>query len=141
MLMAVSIIGILAGLAIPNLKDILLRAQASKLAGDMEVVRVAVASYNSTTHAWPAETPAGTVPPELASYLPANYSFVRDGYELDYENWSLPGGLPGDPNTHRLIGVSVVVTNPALGNALEELLGKAIVFSIGNRHTIVIDRS
>ena len=139
--MAVSIVGILAGLAIPNMKDILLRAQASKLAGDMEVVRVAAASYHSASHGWPAETAAGKVPPELVPYLPANYSFVRDGYELDYENWSLPGGLPGDPNTHTLIGVSVVVTNPALGNALVELLGKAIVFSVGNKHTIVIDRS
>jgi prepilin-type N-terminal cleavage/methylation domain-containing protein len=141
MLVAVSIVGILAGLAIPNVKDVLLRAQATKLAGDMEVVRVAAASYNAKYHAWPAETAAGKVPPELVPYLPANYSFVRDGYELDYENWSLPGGLPGDPKTQTLIGVSVVVTNPALGNALVELLGKAIVFSVGNRHTIIIDRS
>ncbi|MCG6986901.1 MAG: prepilin-type N-terminal cleavage/methylation domain-containing protein [Gemmatimonadetes bacterium] len=140
-LVAVSIVGILAGLALPNMKDVLLRAQATKLAGDMEVVRVAAASYNAKYHAWPAETAAGKVPPELVPYLPANYSFVRDGYELDYENWSLPGGLPGDPKTHTLIGVSVVVTNPALGNALVELLGKAIIFSVGNRHTIVIDRS
>lgn len=66
---------------------------------------------------------------------------VRPYHAKDYENWSLPGGLPGDPNTHTLIGVSVVVANPALGNALVELLGNAIVFSVGNRHTIVIDRS
>jgi prepilin-type N-terminal cleavage/methylation domain-containing protein len=141
MLVTVSIVGILAGLAIPNVKDVLLRAQATKLAGDMEVVRVAAASYNAKYHTWPAETAAGKVPPELVPYLPENYSFLRDGYELDYENWSLPGGLPGDPSTHTLIGVSVVVTNPALGNALVELLGKAIVFSLGNRHTVVIDRS
>jgi type II secretory pathway pseudopilin PulG len=141
MLVAVSIIGILAGLAIPNMKEVLIRARATQLAGDMEVVRVAVQSYQGTYHTWPPETPAGTVPPGLVPFLPSNYSFVRDGYDLDYENWSLPGGLPGDPNTHTLIGVSVVVTDPSLGNALVELLGNAIVFSVGNTHTIVIDRS
>ncbi len=141
LLVAVSIIGILAGLAIPNMKMVLLRARATQLAGDMEVVRVAVQSYQGTSHAWPAETPSGTVPPELVPFLPENYSFDRDGYQLDYENWAMPGGLPGDPNTRNLIGVSVVVTDPMLGNALTELLGKSIVFSVGNKHTVLIDRS
>ncbi len=141
LLVVVSILGILAGLAIPNMKTILLRARATELAGDMDVVRVATQTYNGYTHTWPAETSAGTVPPELTPYLPDGYSFVRDGYQLDFENWSLPAGLPGDPSTHTLIGVSVVVVDPMLGNALVELLGNAIVFSVGSTHTVVIDRS
>ena len=141
LLVAVSIVGILAGLAIPNMKAVLLRARATQLAGDMEVVRVAAQSYQAEHHSWPGEEPAGTVPPGLVPYLPDNYSFDKDGYQLDYENWSLPGGLPGDPSTHTLIGVSVVVTDENLGNALIELLGSAIVFSVGNTHTVVIDRS
>lgn len=141
LLVVVAIVGILAGLAIPNLKSVLVRARAAKLAGEMEVVRVAVASYNADHHTWPPETPTGTVPPDLVSYLPANYSFVGDGYQLDYENWSLPGGLPGDPNTHTLIGVSVSVTDPTLGDALQQMLGNAIVFAVNNTYTEVIDRS
>jgi len=141
MLVVAAIIGILAGLAIPNMRTILLRARATELAGDMDVVRVATQSYQADNHAWPPEAAAGVVPPELVDYLPDNYSFVRDGYELDFENWSLPSGLPGDPNTRTLIGVSVVVTDQTLGNALVELLGSAIIFSVGNTHTVVIDRS
>jgi prepilin-type N-terminal cleavage/methylation domain-containing protein len=141
MLVSVAIVGILAGLAIPNMKNILLRARATQVAGDMEVVRTAVLSYNGDKHAWPSETGPGAIPPELVPYLPANYSFDRDGYELDFENWNIPGGLPGDPGTRTLIGVSVVVTDPLLGNALVELLGSAIIFSVGDTHTVVIDRS
>lgn len=141
LLVTAAILGILAGLAIPNMKTILLRARAAELAGDMDVVRVATQTYNGYTHTWPAETAAGTVPPELTPYLPDGYSFLRDGYQLDFENWSLPAGLPGDPSTHTLIGVSVVVGDPMLGNALAELLGNAIVFSVGSTHTVVIDRS
>jgi prepilin-type N-terminal cleavage/methylation domain-containing protein len=141
LLVVCAIVGILAGLAIPNLRTVLLRARATELAGDMQVVRTAVLNFNGSKHYWPAESGAGTIPSGLAEYLPDNYSFQRNGYQLDFENWSLPGGLPGDPTTHTLIGVSVVVQDPNLSNALVEFLGSAIVFSVGNTHTVVIDRS
>lgn len=141
LLVVAAIVGILAGLAIPNLRTVLLRARATELAGDMEVVRTAALNYNGDFHTWPVEAAAGNIPTGLGPYLPDNYSFVRNGYSLDYENWSLPGGLPGDPTTNTLIGVSVVVTDATLGNALIELLGNSIVFSVGNTHTVVIDRS
>ena len=118
-----------------------LRARAAQVAGDMEVVRVAALTYNGSLHTWPPEAAAGTVPTGLDAYLPEGFSFSRDGYDLDYENWNLPGGLPGDPNTKTLIGVSVTTADAVLANAVAELLGSAIVFSVGNTHTIVIDRS
>jgi prepilin-type N-terminal cleavage/methylation domain-containing protein len=141
LLVVVSIVGILTGLAIPNMKVVLVRARAAQVAGDMEVVRTAVHNYMAQRNVWPAEAPAGTVPTGLEEFLPAGYSFDRNGYQLDYENWDLPGGLPGDPSTHTLIGVSAVISDPSLGNALVELLGNAIVSSVGNTHTVVIDRS
>ena len=141
LLVVTAIVGILTGLAIPNLRTVLLRARATELAGDMEVVRVATLSYNAERLTWPEESSTGTVPPDLASFLPEGFSFSRDGYELDFENWDIPGGLPGDPDTRRLIGVSVVVPDEALGNALVELLGNAIVMSVGGTHTVIIDRS
>ena len=141
LLVVAAIVGILAGLAIPNLRTVLMRARATELAGDMDVVRTAVLSYNGDHHTWPAESAAGAIPSGLAEYLPDNYSFQRNGYQLDFENWSLPGGLPGDPSTHTLIGVSGVVEDLTLSNALMEFLGSAIVFTVGNTHTVVIDRS
>ena len=141
LLVSVAIVGILAGLAIPNLRTMILRARAAEVAGAMEVVRVATVNYNAEYLGWPGEASEGEVPGELTVFLPENFSFQGDGYTLDFENWSLPGGLPGDPSTTTLIGVSVVTEDPALGNALIELLGSAIVFSVENTHTVVIDRS
>lgn len=141
LLVVAAIIGILAGLAIPNLRTMVLRARAAEVAGDMEVVRVAALSYHADRLGWPGEAAEGTVPSQLVPFLPENFSFSGNGYTLDFENWSLPGGLPGDPSTTTLIGVSVNTDDPALGNALVELLGSAVVFSVGNVHTIVIDRS
>ena len=141
LLVVMAVVGILAGLAMPNLQTVLTRARATELAGDMDVVRVATLSYHAERLTWPSESAAGNVPADLAPYLPDGFTFARDGYQLDFENWSIPGGLPGDPGTQQLIGVSVVVADETLGNALMELLGDAIVVSVGGTHTVLIDRS
>jgi prepilin-type N-terminal cleavage/methylation domain-containing protein len=141
LMVAASIVGILAGLAIPNLRTMIYRARATEVAADLEVVRVAALSYNANENGWPSEASAGAVPTGMETYLPDGFSLDGNGYQLDYENWALPGGLPGDPNTTALIGVSVTATEDDLGNAIAEFLGGSIVFSVGNTHTIVIDRS
>ena len=140
LLIVASIIGIVAGLAIPNLRTMIYRARAAEVAGVLDVVRVAALSYNGQHHTWPSEAGSGSIPAGLSEFLPDNFSFDGDGYTIDYENWSLPGGLPGDPSTTRLIGVSVSADTDDLGNAIWEFYGSAIVFSVGNTHTIVIDR-
>lgn len=140
LLVVVSIVGILAGLAIPNMRTVLMRARATEVAADFEVVRVAAAQYNADSSLWPPETTLGVVPPELEEYLPDGFDFQGNGYELDYERWDLPAGLPGDPSTRTLIGVSVTTDTDELGNAVAQFLGGSILFSVGNTHTVVIDR-
>lgn len=141
LLMAVSIVGILAGLAIPNLTAMTYRARATEVAADLEVVRVATVSFNGDAHTWPADAAAGVVPPELNGYLPEGFSFQGNGYEIKFENQAFPGGLPGDPTTTQLIGASVTIDRDELSNAVVELLGGALVISAGTTHWIVIDRS
>ncbi len=140
LMVAVSIVGIVAGLAIPNLRTMIYRARAAEVSADLEVVRVAALQYQAEQNSWPGEELVGVVPAGLGIYLPDNFVFAGNGYELDYENWDFPGGFPGDPTTTQLIGVSVTADTNELGNAVAEFLGGAIVFSVGNTHTIVIGR-
>jgi prepilin-type N-terminal cleavage/methylation domain-containing protein len=140
LLVVVSIVGILAGLAIPNMRTVLMRARATEVAADLEVVRVGVLQFNADSQSWPAETSSGVIPPEIVDFLPGGFTFQGNGYELDYERWDLPGGLPGDPSTRTLIGVSVTTDSDELGNAVAQFLGGSILFSVGNTHTVVIDR-
>ncbi len=139
--MAVSIVGILAGLAIPNIRTMQLRARAAEVAGDVDVVRVATVSYNGDVHAWPADAPQGSVPPELSGFLPEGFSFQGNGYELKFENFALPGGLPFEPQTTQIIAVTVVSETDELSNAIHELLSGSIIASAGLVHTFLIDRS
>lgn len=140
LLVVVSILGIVAGLAIPNMRTVITKTRATEIAADVDVVRVAVMQAHATTLAWPEETGSGVVPPELAPFLPEGFTFQRNGYELDYERLPLPGGLPGDPSVTLLVGVAVTTESDELGNAFVELLGGSILFSAGNTHTVVIDR-
>ena len=140
-MIAASIVGLLAGFAIPNLQTMVYRARATDAAANMDIVRVAVLNYQADQNTWPAETAAGAVPTGLEDYLPVGFTFLDEGYQLDFESWTLPGGLPGDPNTTMLIGVSVIAEQDDLGNAIAEFLRGAIVFSVGNTHTILIDRT
>lgn len=139
LLVAVSIVGILAGLAIPNMRNVTFRARATAVFGDLNVMRQATLDYNAAQNGWPAEVGSGIVPPELSGYIPDGFSFQGEGYELDYENIALPSGLPYDPNVTRMIGAAITVPDPALSNAIVEVLGGAIVYSIGNTHTVVFD--
>ena len=141
LLLTVSIIGILTGLALPNLRNMQFRARAVDVAGDLEVVRVATVSFNAEVHAWPADATLGTVPPELNGFLPDGFSFQGDRFELKFEHYALPTGLPGDPSTRQLIAVSVTVDEDELSNAIIALLGTSLVFSVGRTHTVMIDRS
>jgi prepilin-type N-terminal cleavage/methylation domain-containing protein len=141
LLMAVSIVGLLAGIAIPNMRTIQFRARAAEVAGDLEVVKVATVNYNADMHAWPADATNGTVPPELTGFLPDGFSFNGNGYDLKFENYALPMGLPGDPATRQLIAISVTAADSQLSDAIVELLGGSLVFSVGTTHTVLIDRS
>ena len=140
LLMALSIVGILAGLAIPNLRSMTFRARATEVAADVDVVSVATQQFNADRFSWPAETGQGVVPSELTEFLPENFSFQGNGYVMDYDFLS-PVVVPGDPSTNQLIAVSVVVDTDERSNAVVELLGGTIVFSVGRRHTILIARS
>jgi prepilin-type N-terminal cleavage/methylation domain-containing protein len=141
LLVTVSIVGILAGLAIPNMRNMTFRARATSVAADIEAISVATVSYNANAHAWPAEAASGVVPPELVPYLPDGFSFQGNGYELDFENIPLPLGLPYDPNVSQLIGASVTSPDDRLSNGIVEILGGRVISSIGNTHTVVIDAS
>ncbi len=144
LLLSMAIVGLLAGIAMPNLRGMTFRARAAEVAADIEVVRVATLSFNGDAFSWPAEVTAGTVPTELSSgsdpYLPEGFSFQGNGYQLDYEFLS-PVVIPGEPGTTQLIAVAVELDEDELSNAVLDLFGGSIVFSLGRRHTFLIDRN
>ncbi len=140
LLMAMSILGILAGLVLPNLRNVTWRARAVEVASDVDVVGVSVNQYNADQSAWPAEAGLGEIPPGLEPFLPVGFSFQRNGYTLDFERLA-PISVPGDPSITQLIAVAVVVETDELSNAVLQLLESSILYSVGRKHTFMIVRN
>jgi type IV pilus assembly protein PilA len=140
MLLTVAIIGILAQLAIPNYVALTTKARAAAAYGDIEVVEQAARSYQGDLHSWPPDAAAGVIPSGLSPYLPENFTFTREDFVLDWEILDVPGGLPNDPQTTRLLGVAIVTGNQDLGAALAAIFGDAMWYIVGNSYTRIIER-
>ena len=79
------------------------------------------------------------VPPELLADLPDGFTFERDEYQLDWEQWSLPDGIPPNSGPMTLIGVSIATTDDLLGNAVAGLIGNNGWYSMGNSYTFLVE--
>lgn len=128
MVLVVVIVSILAGLAIPNYKVMVTKARAADVLGRIRVVELAVHGYLGENNAWPAESGTGTIPTGLLPFLPENFTFVAEDYQMDWENG---GGL---------IGVAIVTDNTPLGDALVNVAGAGTWFVSGNRYVFILDQ-
>lgn len=134
----VLVVGILARIAMPAYHNIVYRARAAAALGDLETIRLAAFEYNTDTGGWPADRYPGEVPPELEPYLGEGFTFDREHYQLDWENWILPDGTPKHPNTGVLLGVSITTSDPHLGGALEALVGTQAHYTLNSNYTFII---
>lgn len=123
MLIVVVVVAILGSIALPELNRALHRARAAAIMADLNTVRLAAHEAIAANGAFPAKAGWGVVPPEMAPFLPENFSFSKGG-EFRYR-WRLiaagssPWGVPtgrlhvqlqsGDP---RLLQALAAMSNP-----------------------------
>ena len=129
LLVVVLIISILAAIAQPRMSQVIVKARATDVIADMEVIRVALYSYQTDVDVWPPEAAQGVVPAGLETYLPGNFSFVKDNYTLDYEYW---GGSPF------MMGVTMITSDSELGLTALDMLALP-KWNSGNKYTWVIE--
>lgn len=133
------IVSVLTRIVVPQYQDVRLMAQATQIAADFNVVHIAAEEFFSEHHRWPEDTGPGEVPEELAPFLNEGFTFEKDTYKIDWENWVLPDGTPKHPETRVLLGVSVTTDNPALGHAVSELLRDRAKLTLGSRYTFIFE--
>ena len=96
LLMAVVIVGVLTSLVVPRVAVAKREAKSVEVMSDVNLVRDAAYAYNGDAGAWPPSSDAGVVPPGMAKYLPGGFTFMRDGYVLQWMTWSaVPEGGTG----------------------------------------------
>ncbi len=133
LLTVMAVISILAGIALPKFRGAIVKAQAADVIGDLNVIKVAVLTYQSEHNSWPRDVRRGRVPPELVEYLPEGFTFVKDDYTLDYDNWSRRRRGPFN------IGLTVITRNDLLGLTVVNMLGRNAWTNGRRKFTWVID--
>jgi type II secretory pathway pseudopilin PulG len=122
----VTIIGILAGVAIPAYFGLVSNTRAAQAVADLQAVRAAVYLNYGDHGRWPTETQAGYPPEGLVQNLPKNFSFTNKWYTIDYDNWiglHRQGRAPSGTTT--VIGVSVISRDPKLLLRVQGLIKNA----------------
>jgi prepilin-type N-terminal cleavage/methylation domain-containing protein len=71
LMIVVSIIGLLAGIAVPKVQEARTRALATQIIGAMRTVQFGATLYFDSATTWPRQAALGVVPPRLAGYLPS----------------------------------------------------------------------
>ena len=131
------IVSVLTRIAMPQMQEVLTRARATEVRASFSVVEEAATRLSIENDPWPNDTDAGVVPSELVDMLPGGFSFDRERYQLDWENWILPSGLPGYPSVRGLIGISITTSDRALGVALMDLIPNNAKFELGETYTFI----
>ncbi|MFN8572417.1 MAG: prepilin-type N-terminal cleavage/methylation domain-containing protein [Gemmatimonadaceae bacterium] len=105
------VLGIIARLAVPRYHTMKDRAICAKIIGDVNAIQHAIGSLHADTNGWPSNTGPGSVPPELITYLPAQFTFVKPEYTLELNVAPPPTGSPVD---NAIVTVDVTSTDPDL---------------------------
>ncbi len=92
LLIVVSILGLLASIAVPKIRQAKAKAQASQIVGAMRAVRIAATIYYDSAGTWPPSAAAGTAPPRLRGYLPQAATFSGSGWQLRWQRVAISGG-------------------------------------------------
>lgn len=126
LVIVVTVIGILAGIAIPAYFGLVSNTRAAQAVADLEAVRAAVYLYYGDMGRWPNEAPAGVAPKGCQANLPKNFAFSNKWYTLDYDNWMPLHRQGRAPNgTTTAVGVSIVCRDPKLLTRVQGLIRNA----------------
>ncbi len=139
LLMVFAVLSILVRLTLPRVQQLRAKATAARIVSDYHRVKLAAFSYYTGHQAWPAEAGPGVIPPELMRDLAGGFTFTHPEFTLDWENWTLPNGMPQNPGTNILLGLSVTTTDQEVGRNVLRILGPNTVhFTSGNTTTYVV---
>ena len=131
------LVSIITRIAIPQMQELLTRVRATEIRATFSVIEGAANRLSLENLPWPPDENPWVVPPGLRHQLPQGFSFDRDRYQLDWQNWILPEGMPGDSTVQGLIGISITTSDRSLGLALFDVIPMNAKFALGETYTFI----
>lgn len=138
LMVVISILGVLARLALPVVSSMRREAVAADVMGDFNVVRAAAVAQYEATGSYPPDGATGQVPTGLAPFLPAGFSFTKQDYQLDWEHWEIADSTGGMQSDY-VLAVTVVAPDDKLQRQLLASLGRNCThWSVDDASTFVV---
>lgn len=136
LMVVLTILSVLVRISIPAAGSYRRHAVAAQAMNDFSVVRSAAYAQLDATGAFPPESTPGIVPSGAAQYLPRDFSFQRQQYQLDWDHVVLADSSGANGFVTML---TVITPDSLLGHELIAKLGGATPhWSLGQAHTFVI---
>lgn len=133
LMIVVTIVGLLARIAIPRVNSFRVRARATRIVGDMEAIRTAAFHVVADSNYYPGEEAPGTIPPSMKSYLPPGLSWNPEpGVNYVWRLQGMPNGDPNQATEGATMGMGADVTDDDLRVELERQLEKQQTLVVGN---------
>lgn len=139
MTMTLVIVGILANLALPSYSNVRRRADAARIVGDYNAIRLAAYDYYAGNNAYPRDGSWGRVPRQLAASLRQGFVFQYKSVSYRWRRWSLPNGMPRNRNQRQLLGLDVRTRDRALMRAIRSTFRGGVAFGTTTQITFVIE--
>lgn len=139
LLIVISILSILVRVSLPAYKGIQRDALATQALGDFNTVRAAAVAQYEATGAYAVDGPNGVVPGGMAPFLPRNYSFTKERYTLDWENFAVDDSSSGSALHGNVLALTITADDSLVGRQILHMVGANCAhWSIGDSHTFVV---
>jgi prepilin-type N-terminal cleavage/methylation domain-containing protein len=139
LIVVLTLVGILANIAIPRYEAAKRDAQAVRVVTDFNVIRTAAYSNFVESGTYPANAGWGVVPPALVASLPAGFQFSYGGVDYRWRRWSLPNGMPKNKKQTVLVGLDARTSDKKLMQAIQGLYRGQAVIGSAKKVTFVIE--
>lgn len=87
MLVLLAILTLALAVAYPRLRERAFERQLDGAVSMIEALREASSAFEDQDRQWPAPSPPGVTPPELASTFPTEHDLAAEGYTLEWNRW------------------------------------------------------
>lgn len=139
LLVTLTIVAILANIALPALQAMKRKADAAHVIADINAIRVAGFDAYADLHVWPATNAWGVSPLTLIPRTPRGFQWRYKSVEYRWQRWALPNGMPTSPNQTVLVGISVRTTDQQLLATIKGLHKGPVAFGTSTEVTFIIE--
>ena len=139
LLVVLTIVGILANMALPAMNGLRRRAEAARIIADVATVRSAALDHYAGYGSYPPAGQWASIPVTLAASLPGGFEFSFRDVQYRWERWLLPHGLPSDPSQTVMAGLTVRTPDAELLAALRGLYKGRVTFGSSTQVTFILD--